>query len=205
METGKVHGIVGLNGAGKSSLLNCIYGYIKPGNGSILSGLHPVNRRQIGYLEATNYFYPNITGKEYLALFRAGNSSFDMEIWQKLFALPLNQEVSYYSTGMKKKIALLAILKLDKEIIILDEPYNGLDIETSYLLSLIISQLRKKGKTVIITSHIYETLTESCDYIHYLSGGKIEQSYPKEKFEELHTKLHQQIETKIGNWIEEAL
>lgn len=204
MEMGKVHGIVGLNGAGKSSLLNCIYGFIRPAGGNILLGSSPVNRRQIGYLEASNYFYPNITGKEYLALFQAGNPSFDLEIWQKLFILPLNEVVSYYSTGMKKKLALLAILKLDKEIVILDEPYNGLDIETSYLLSLIISQLRRKGKTIIITSHIYETLTDSCDYIHYLSGGKIEQSYPKEKFDELQVKLHRLIETKIGDWIEKA-
>lgn len=194
MEQGKIHGLVGLNGAGKTTLLNTLYGFIRPANGSILYDGEPLQRRDIAYLEAENYFYPYMTGREYLNLFPAGKNGFQIDRWQKIFSIPLDDITENYSTGMKKKLALLAVLKLDKPTIILDEPFNGLDLESAHVLTLLVEQLRERGKTVLITSHIYETLTSCCDFIHHINGGKIEDSYPKDKFEKFKKILYSAIE-----------
>lgn len=91
MESGKIHGIVGLNGAGKTTLLNTLYGFIRPVEGSILYNDNPLHRRDIAYLEAENYFYPYMTGHEYLDLFPAGENGFQVDNWQKLFNITLKE------------------------------------------------------------------------------------------------------------------
>lgn len=194
LETEKIHGIVGLNGSGKTTLLNTLYAFLKPSGGTIHYNGRPLHRKEIGYLETENYFYPYITGQEYLDLFPEGSRSFRVETWNELFALPLRQITEDYSTGMKKKLALLAVLKMDKPVLILDEPFNGLDLETSHLLLMLLARLREKGKTILITSHIYETLVSCCDFIHYMQDGTILRSYRQENFNDLKTLLHTTIE-----------
>jgi len=179
----EVHGLVGLNGSGKTTLLNTIFSIIKQENGSITYNNQKLTKKSIGYLETENFFYTNITGAEYLSLFE--NKNFDLPAWNKIFELPLNNIIDNYSTGMKKKLALLGILKLDKPILILDEPFNGLDLETSKVLQIIILKLKQKQKTIIITSHVLESLTSICDTIHYLDNGTIKFSRTKNEFENL--------------------
>lgn len=189
-----IHGLVGLNGAGKTTLLNSIYGIRKADQGSILSNDTPLTKKDISYLVTENYFYPNITAREYLNLFP--NKSFDLDQWNQLFNLPLDQVIDGFSTGMRKKTALLGILKQNKPIMILDEPFNGLDIETSRIIRSILLKLKAQGKTIIITSHIIETLTNLCDQIHYLAKGKIHYSTGKEGFKAFEKDIFQSIETK---------
>ena len=205
MESGKIHGIVGLNGAGKTTLLNTLYGFIRPVKGSILYNDNPLHRRDIAYLEAENYFYPYMTGREYLDLFPAGKNDFQIDNWQKLFNIPLNDITENYSTGMKKKLALLGVLKPDKPILILDEPFNGLDLESAHILTLILQQLREKGKTVLVTSHVFETLTSGCNYIHHINNGMIEQSYSQEQFGMLKELLFSTIEKQTSEQIKELI
>lgn len=201
MESGKIHGIVGLNGAGKTTLLNTLYGFIRPVEGSILYNDNPLHRRDIAYLEAENYFYPYMTGREYLDLFPAGENSFQVDNWQKLFNIPLNDITENYSTGMKKKLALLGVIKPDKPILILDEPFNGLDLESAYILTLILQQLREKGKTILVTSHVFETLTSGCDYIHHINNGMIARSYSQDQFGMLQQLLYSTIEHQTADQI----
>ncbi|KKB46763.1 hypothetical protein HMPREF1212_04259 [Parabacteroides sp. HGS0025] len=201
MESGKIHGIVGLNGAGKTTLLNTLYGFIRPVKGSILYNDNPLHRRDIAYLEAENYFYPYMTGREYLDLFPAGENGFQVDNWQKLFNIPLNDITENYSTGMKKKLALLGVLKPDKPILILDEPFNGLDLESAHILTLILQQLREKGKTVLVTSHVFETLTSGCDYIHHINNGMIARSYSQDQFGMLQQLLYSTIEYQTADQI----
>lgn len=205
MGSAKIHGLVGLNGAGKTTLLNTLYGFIRPVEGSILYNENPLQRRDIAYLEAENYFYPYMTGREYLDLFPAGKNGFQIDSWQKLFSIPLDDITENYSTGMKKKLALLGVIKPDKPILILDEPFNGLDLESAHILTLILQQLRKKGKTVLVTSHVFETLTSGCDYIHHINNGMIEQSYPKEQFGMLKELLFSTIELQTSEQIKELI
>ncbi|MFV0378120.1 MAG: ATP-binding cassette domain-containing protein [Mangrovibacterium sp.] len=189
---GLIHGIVGLNGAGKTTLLNTLFGLKKADLGTITRDNHPINRKSVSYLTTENFFFSNITGNEYLSLFK--NSEFDTEQWNNLFGLPLNTIIDGYSTGMKKKLALLATLKQDKPIMILDEPFNGLDIETCRIVRMILLRLKEKNKTIIITSHIIETLTKLCDLIHYLDVGQIKFSRDKSGFYEFEKEVFDKIE-----------
>ena len=193
-ELHQAHGIVGLNGSGKTTLLNTLFRIKKPLNGTILLNKEPINRKQIGMLPTESYFYANITGKEYLDIFK--NPDFELDKWNNLFKLPLKDLIETYSTGMKKKLALMTVIKQNKEIIILDEPFNGLDMETSSILNIIIGELKKQGKTIIITSHILKTLTDVCDQLHYLTNKTIEISSEKINFEQFEQKLISVIKDK---------
>ncbi len=198
-----IHGIVGLNGAGKTTLLNAFFGLKKVEAGTILWNENKLNRNDISYLVSEPYFYPNITGNEYLSLFKGEN--FDSEKWNELFHLPLKNTIDTYSTGMRKKLAILSVIKQDKPILILDEPFNSLDVETCRNIRSILLGLKGKGKLIIITSHIVETLTNLCDYIHFLEGGRIKFSKEKNDFEEFEKELFQSIENKSINLISELL
>lgn len=189
-----INGIVGLNGAGKTTLLNAIYGIKKMDEGSISLNGQKLIKKSVSYLVTEPYFYPLITGNEYLQLFK--NEDFDIEQWNQLFGLPLDQLIDSYSTGMKKKLAIIGVLKQDKELMILDEPFNGLDIESVRLIRSILLNLKQQNKTIIITSHIIETLTNLCDFIHYLEGGIIKYSKGKEDFDSFEEELFKQIENK---------
>ena len=189
-----INGIVGLNGAGKTTFLNSVYGLKSIDSGDIKFNDRKINKKEVSFLETENYFYSNITGREYLSLFK--NPDYDSDKWNQLFLLPLDTIVDDYSTGMKKKLALMGILKQDKPIMILDEPFNGLDIETCRIIRQILLKLKDRDKTIIITSHIIETLTNLCDYIHYLEKGKIKYSKDKSDFKEFEKAIFASIETK---------
>jgi ABC-2 type transport system ATP-binding protein len=194
IEFAKIHGIVGLNGAGKTTLLNTLYGFKSKDSGLILYNDSQLKRIDIAYLETENFYYSNITGKEYLTLFKRATNDYNLDDWNKLFKLPLDQLIDSYSTGMKKKLALMAILKQDKKIVILDEPFNGLDIESSKILSLIITKLKEKEKTIIITSHILESLTNICDYIYYLENKAISFTRDKNNFTNIENEIFKDME-----------
>jgi ABC-2 type transport system ATP-binding protein len=198
-----INGIVGLNGAGKTTLLNSIYGLKKIDSGAIKFHDGKINKKEISFLETENYFYSNITGREYLSLFK--NPDYNVDKWNQLFLLPLDTIIDDYSTGMKKKLALMGILKQDKNIMILDEPFNGLDIETCRIIRQILLKLKGHKKTIIITSHIIETLTNLCDYIHYLEKGQIKYTKDKTDFKEFEREIFASIENKNEKLINELL
>ncbi len=204
MEEGQIHGLAGFNGSGKTTLLNTIFHFIKPDKGNILYNDEPLRRKEIAYLESENYFYPYMTGNEYLALFNE-DTGFKLKRWQELLALPLDDITESYSTGMRKKLALLAVIKQNKPVMILDEPFNSLDLETVHLLIMILDRLRAKGKTILITSHIFESLTNCCDYIHHLQDGVITHSYDKENFPLLKHELQSIMEQRSGDLLNKLL
>jgi ABC-2 type transport system ATP-binding protein len=194
MAKNHIHGIVGLNGAGKTTLLNAFYGLKKINSGTITCNNEKITKKELSYLVTENFFYSNITGYEYLSLFM--NDNFDTDKWNELFNLPLDKIIDGYSTGMKKKLAIIGILKQDKPIMILDEPFNGLDIEANRILRSILIRLKEKGKTIIVTSHIIETLTNLCDFIHYLEDGKIKYNKGRSDFSEFEKTIYESIENK---------
>ncbi len=204
-DEGCVHGLVGLNGSGKTTLLNTIYGFKRPDSGTILYNGTILKRTDMSYLETENHFYSNITGREYLSLFKPSENTRCDDDWNKLFGLPLDQLIDSYSTGMKKKLALMAVLKLDKTIVILDEPFNGLDIEASKILNMLIAKFKEVGRTIIITSHILESLTNICDHIHYLNNRKIAFSKNPDDFTNLETEIFRDMEEKYSGIIDYIL
>jgi ABC-2 type transport system ATP-binding protein len=203
MDENKIHGIVGLNGSGKTTLLNAIFGLKRPVTGIVLFQGRKASKKDISYLVTENYFYSNITGREYLQLFK--NKDFLTGKWNELFLLPLDELIDNYSSGMKKKLALMGSLKQNKPVMILDEPFNGLDIESTRILRMILLKLKEQGKTIIITSHIIETLTNLCDSIHFLEEGKIKFSKSKSEFAVFEKEIFQSIEEKNLGLVEEIL
>lgn len=183
IENGEIVGILGKNGAGKTTFFESLYRSVKFSGEVILENQH-LKREQISYLETENYFYPYITGKEYLSYFKEISNSKYIELIEK-FNLPLNKFVQYYSSGMQKKLALIGMLLLDKPINILDEPFNGVDFEGVHILYHIIGNLKSENKIVIVSSHIIETLFHTCDKIAILQNGQIEKIYEKSEYEQL--------------------
>ncbi|MFC0428648.1 ABC transporter ATP-binding protein [Chryseobacterium scophthalmum] len=183
IEEGIILGILGKNGAGKTTLFESLYQSQKY-NGEILWKNQKLLRQNISYLETENYFYPYITGREYLSYFSKDKLPKTIELAEK-FQLPLDKYVQYYSSGMKKKLALIGMLMLDKPINILDEPFNGVDFEGVHLLYDIIRELKQNNKMVIISSHIIETLFHTCDRIVTLENGLISNIFEKSDFEKL--------------------
>ena len=201
----EVHGVAGLNGSGKTTLFNAMAGFLKPYKGVILYNGRKIERSDFGFLETENYFYSNITGNEYLKLFPDSNKRFSVESINSLFKLPLDEVIETYSNGMKKKLALTAVLKQEKDIYILDEPFNGLDMESCKLVEIVINQLRDKGKTVFVSSHILDTLTDSCTFIHHLKGGGIVKSYGRDGFSVLKDEIFEEFRRGAESVIREII
>ena len=118
---------------------------------------------------------------------------------KNIFDLPLNQYASTYSTGMKKKLAITAILLQENEYIILDEPFNGVDIQSNIILTEIILKLKELDKIIIVSSHIFSTLSDTCDEILLLRKGEQIKSVQKVDFKTLEEEMK---EITIGNRIE---
>ncbi len=194
---GTVYGIVGENGAGKTTLFRCI-AELESYSGSIQSEIQPL-KEKMGFLTTDPYILSKITGKEYLRLLSHARQV-KVEDWdtKNIFDLPLDQYAESYSTGMQKKLAITAILLQENELFILDEPFNGVDIQSNILITEIIHHLKSLGKTIIISSHIFSTLSDTCDTIFHLSDGRIKQQYEKSNFHLLESEIK---EVTIGDRI----
>jgi ABC-2 type transport system ATP-binding protein len=198
-EPGKVYGIVGENGAGKTTLFRCIAG-LEDYEGTITAELNPL-KNHLGLLLTEPFFFSKITGGEYIKLLcNARNISIDDMNSRNIFDLPLNQYAATYSTGMKKKLALTAILLQQNQYYILDEPFNGVDIQSNIIITGIISRLKQLGKTVLISSHIFSTLNDTCDQIHLLGNGEFIKAAGKEDFGALEAEMKNAT---IGSKIEQ--
>ena len=187
-ERGRVYGIVGENGAGKTTLFNCISG-LEPYEG-IISCNYGVLKDKLGYLQTESFFFSKMTGREYLQLLCSAREISAMNFEENnIFELPLDHYADTYSTGMKKKLALTAILMQKNFFYILDEPFNGVDIQSNIVITELINRLKKSEKTVLISSHIFSTLNDTCDEIFVLKDGNIEKNVKKEDFSLLENEM----------------
>jgi ABC-2 type transport system ATP-binding protein len=204
-EEGLVHGIVGLNGAGKTSFFNVLAKMLKPGSGEVMQNGKALTIKDSAYLETSNFFFSRITGGEYLKIFKQPNAEFNLVALQEYFKLPLDELIENYSTGMKKKLALLAVLKQGKPIFILDEPFNGLDLETNKILEIIILSLKQKQKTVFVSSHIIDPLITTCDKIHLLENGCFVKTYQQADFLNIEEDLFGKLKAEATEAISKAI
>ncbi len=190
--SGKVYGIVGENGAGKTTLFRCLAG-LEMHSGTITSAVQPL-KNHLGYLTSDPYFMSKLTGEEYIYLLTDARGKKIKNLSERnIFELPLKEYASSYSTGMKKKLALTATLLQDNNYYILDEPFNGIDLQSSIILTEIILRLKAMGKIILISSHIFSTLKDTCDEILVLEAGNISKSVERDQFGDFEEEMKEKI------------
>ena len=176
LEEGRIYGMVGENGAGKSTLFRCLTNFENyDGEVEIPNGL------TVGYLSDTPFYYTYVTGREYIEFcMKASGKVLDKTALEEInshFRLPLNKYATRYSLGMKKRLAIMALMLQEPDIVILDEPFNGLDIVGTIILKKWFKDLKSRHKTVIFSSHIISSLTDISDEIFYIHAGKLMNSF----------------------------
>lgn len=187
----KIHGLIGRNGSGKTMLLKCICGFVIPTTGTIY-----VNGMQIGkdldvpesvgiIIEAPS-FLPNYDGYTNLKFLAAINNIISKEqiyaVIEKVGLDPKSKRpVGKYSLGMRQRLGIAQALMEDPDILILDEPMNGLDNQGVADIRKLLLELRNQGKTIILASHGKEDIEILCDTVHELDRGKVINSITKEK------------------------
>ena len=200
-----IHGILGMNGAGKTTFFNVMYGLLKKQVGEMKYDGQALHSRSIAYLETNNYFYSYMRAREYLQLCAGKNSSFDIDHWNALFQLPLDYLIDSFSTGMKKKLAFMGVLALNRPVLILDEPFNGVDLESNEIIYQILLRLKQQSKLILLSSHIIETLTNVCDAVSYLNEGSFRQTFQKPDFPEMERKLRDKLQEKTGEILDQLM
>ncbi|MCC9016531.1 ATP-binding cassette domain-containing protein [Flavobacterium lipolyticum] len=174
-----IYGIIGKNGEGKTTLFKCLVG-LEKFQGNCTIGENKVLLQNVAWVPTEPTIYSELTANEfydfYIHLLDLKKTKSHL-----LFEVPENQLIKEFSTGMKKKTYLNAVFQKEFLIYILDEPFNGLDLESNYLLMTYIREL-SKTKIVFISSHILEILYKDCKSIFLIQNTKIKEFKKDEYF-----------------------
>ncbi len=197
---GSVTGILGRNGTGKTTLFRVLTKIYNQQSGIFNLNGSPLKPEDIAFMSTDPFFYPYMKGMEYLQI--VANNDDELQNATKvahLLELPLDLLVDNYSTGMRKKLAFAAIFSLNKPVVILDEPYNGVDLESNEIIQSII-QRNHRHRIVIMSSHILSTITSTCDYVYLMTTDMPLQKFESEQFNELDALIKLSIEKKIDDF-----
>lgn len=182
-EKGKIHGLIGRNGSGKTMLMKCICGFIKPTSGEIIVknkkvGIDCDFPENIGIIIETPGFIPYYSGYKNLKILADLNKKIDGEtVKQTMKQVGLDSEsklhVKKYSLGMRQRLGLAQAIMENPDILILDEPMNGLDKEGVADMRKYLLELKEQGKTILIASHSAEDIEILCDTVCEMDKGII--------------------------------
>lgn len=184
---GEILGYLGPNGAGKSTTVKVLIGLIEPTHGEILFRGRDVREdwpgflRSVGYVPEEPHLYPQLSGLEYLQLvgrLRGLKRSVlepRMDAMFRLFSLWEDRytPLASYSKGMRQKVLLSAALLHNPELLILDEPFSGLDVNAAIMLRALIRALADEGKMILYSSHVLEVVEKVCSSVIILRKGKV--------------------------------
>lgn len=184
---GEVTGYLGPNGSGKSTTLKLITGLIEPSNGAILLDGEAIQddliayKQRFGYVPEEAHLYSHLTGLEYLTMvcdlrdIARGIAALKIDGLLRLFSLYAERHVaiSSYSKGMRQKVLLSAALLHNPDLILLDEPFSGLDVSSALVMRSAIRELADRGKIVVFSSHELETVERVCSHVVILHKGRI--------------------------------
>ena len=182
-----IYGIVGKNGEGKTTLFKCMLS-LTPFEGKMSFEKDPLKIQKIAWCPTEPALYEELTAAEFYDFYRELTSSTSNNS-KMLFDVTENQLIKNFSTGMKKKAYLNAVFQNDYPIYILDEPFNGLDLESNYIL---VQYLKEKSKSsiILISSHILEILYANCESIFVIKDKDIV-NFQKDNFQKIEEKLFQ--------------
>ena len=184
---GRVTGYLGPNGSGKSTTVKMLAGLLPATSGQILWDGADIRsdltgfKRRLGYVPEEAYVYPHLTGMEHLELIgrlrRLPEAQVQRKAAELLRLLWLHEHrftpISSYSKGMKQRVLIAAALLHDPDLLIFDEPLNGLDIASAMLLHELIAELARHGKTIMYISHVLEVTEKVCSRVIMLYQGKV--------------------------------
>ena len=179
---GAVYGLVGPNGAGKSTAIRHITGVYRPDAGKITIGGEPVwenaaVKETIGYIPDEIFYYPSATLEDMRKFYAGLYPKFDQNLFERLkeiFQLPEKTPLRRYSKGMQKQAAFHLALCTRPDVLILDEPVDGLDpVMRRQVMSLILSDVADRQTTVLISSHNLRELEDVCDHVGIMDHGKM--------------------------------
>ena len=179
---GCVYGLVGPNGAGKSTAIRLLTGIYRPDSGSItLEGIpvyeNPVSKARMGYIPDDIFYFPSASMDEMRKFYKGMYPNFDDELYERLFAvfqLPRKSPIRRFSKGMQKQAAFHLTICTHPEVLILDEPVDGLDpVMRRQVWSLILSDVAQYETTVLISSHNLRELEDICDHVGIMDHGRM--------------------------------
>jgi predicted permease len=184
---GEVLGYLGPNGAGKSTTVKMLTGLLEPSEGQIfyrgrsVYDDFPAFQRCVGYVPEEAHLYPHLTGWEYLQLVGRLRGierrvlEPKMEEFFRLFSLwdDRHDSLASYSKGMRQKVLLSAALLHNPEVLILDEPFSGLDVTSAMILRSLIRKLAAQGKMILYSSHVLEVVEKVCSQVLILRKGEV--------------------------------
>lgn len=180
LRPGRIYGLIGVNGAGKSTLMKILVGLVSRDEGEILLDGAPLDREKtkIGFMIEDPCFYPSMSGRDNLRLIaRLFDEVGDKEVDAAIEAVGLSKRAEdpykNYSLGMKHRLYFALAILNDPDILILDEPFNGVDPMTLVTFEKIISSFAKKGAYVLVSSHGIRELQSLADGAFILSQGKV--------------------------------
>jgi len=183
-EKGKIHGLIGRNGSGKTVLMKCICGFMKPTSGSITVGGKQVGKdvdipQNLGAIIEAPGFLPGYSGFKNLKLLadirrKAGTAEITAAMKRVGLDPKSKKHVSKYSLGMRQRLGIAQAIMENPDILILDEPMNGLDNHGVDDIRALLVELKKEGKTIIITSHSAEDIAVLCDTVHEMDAGVLQ-------------------------------
>ena len=179
---GRVYGLVGPNGAGKTTAIRHITGVYRPDAGDItMEGLpiyeNPQVKQAIGYIPDEIFYFSSATLKDMAKFYRGLYPRFDMPLFQRLsevFQLPMSSPIRRFSKGMQKQAAFQLTLSIRPDVLVLDEPVDGLDpVMRRQVMSLILAEVAERNTTVLISSHNLRELEDVCDHVGIMNHGKM--------------------------------
>ena len=179
---GSVYGLVGPNGAGKSTAIRHLTGIYVPDSGEITMEGQPIYenpavKARIGYIPDEIFYFPSATLEDMRKFYAGLYPDFDQELFERLytvFDLPRKSPIRRFSKGMQKQAAFHLALCCRPDVLILDEPVDGLDpVMRRQVMSLILSDVAERGTTVLISSHNLRELEDICDHVGILDHGKM--------------------------------
>jgi len=172
IDNGAIVGFFGENGSGKSTLFKCITNLVNYKGDVLLDGVNIKEKEtieKVGALIESPAFYNFLTARDNISYFIDQEDRIEYYLKKLNIFQNYNDKVKKYSLGMKQKLAIALAITKGTSLIILDEPYNGLDIKSVKVLNKMLLQEKDKGKIVLISSHNLKTLNEICDYSYYIS------------------------------------
>lgn len=183
LEEGKIYGLVGRNGCGKTMLMKCICGFVKPTKGEIIVGGKCLGKDievtpDIGVIIENPGFIPNLSGYKNLKLLASVKGKVtndEIRDYMEMVGLDAKSKkpVSKYSLGMRQKLGIVQAIMESPKILILDEPMNGLDKKSVDLVRNVIKKTVDEGTLVLIASHNREDIDTLCNTVFYMDDGKI--------------------------------